>query len=660
MSRMPGRHPWIVAAFAVAGAVFACFVVGLVLTGAESTAGVIVDEWLYNGLTVAGFAITAARAVLVRDDRLAWSILAIALGCNAFAEIYFLVVAPESYPSLADAAWLAFYPLCYVGIVLLVRRRARSRAGMLWLDGLIAAVAAAALGAAVLVEVVLRSAEGSFSAVATNVAYPIGDILLLSAVFGVFSLAAWRLERRWLILGLGFLATAIADGVYLFEIESYRPGGLLDVLWPASALLVALAAWVDARRERSLELEGRPLLAVPVVCSLVVIGILVTDHFSRLNLAAVLLAAATLGLVLVRLAGTFRENARLLALTRAEAITDALTGLGNRRRLVLDLERTLADAHARPAILMIFDLDGFKGYNDSFGHPAGDALLARLAAKLATVPGTDGGAYRLGGDEFCLVAPIVEGETEGLIHRACAALSEHGEGFDVSSSFGAVLLPEEATDASRALGLADERLYAQKRSRRADNDRSLHSFFEGLAQPEPPIESQQEADAVTALASDLGRRLGVTGTDLADLARAGQLHDLGKLAVPDEILGKAGALDEREWEFIHRHTVVGERILRASPGFRAVAAIVRSTHENWDGSGYPDGLAGEAIPLAARIVHACDAYVAMTSPRPYRPARDAESALAELERCAGTQFDPAVVRVLVAHVHERIEAERAA
>lgn len=655
---MPGRRPWVVAVFAVAGAAFACLVVGLLLAGSETTAGVIVDEWLYNGLIVAAFAITAARAILVSDERLAWSALALALGCNAFAEIYYLIVAPDGSPSVADAAWLAFYPLCYAGLVLLVRRRARSVAKLFWLDGLTVAVAAAALGAAVLVEVVLRSAEGSFNAVATNVAYPIGDVLLLSAVFGVCSLAGWRLERRWLVLGLGFLATAIADGMYLFRLETYEPGGLLDALWPASALLIALAAWVGVRRERHLELEGRPLLAVPVVCSLAAIGILMGDHYARINLAAVILAAGTLGLVLVRLVDTFRENASLLALTRAEAITDALTGLGNRRRLMLDLERALEDAEAPPAILMIFDLDGFKGYNDTFGHPAGDALLARLATKLAVVPGDGGGAYRLGGDEFCLVTPIVEGETEGLIDRACTALSEHGEGFDVSSSFGAVLLPEEAADPSHALGLADERLYAQKRSRRADSERSMHSFFEGLAQPEPPIESQQEADAATELATDIGKRLGVTGSDLADLERAGQLHDLGKLAVPDEILGKQDALEEHEWEFIRRHTVVGERILAASPGFRAAATIVRSTHENWDGSGYPDGLAGESIPLAARIVHACDAYVAMTSPRPYRPARDADAACAELERCAGAQFDPAVVRVLVAYGHETVEVER--
>jgi HD-GYP domain-containing protein (c-di-GMP phosphodiesterase class II) len=148
---------------------------------------------------------------------------------------------------------------------------------------------------------------------------------------------------------------------------------------------------------------------------------------------------------------------------------------------------------------------------------------------------------------------------------------------------------------------------------------------------------------------------GLGRSALEELARAAQLHDLGKIAVPDEILGKPGALDEREWEFIHQHTVVGERILRASPALREAATIVRSSHERWDGTGYPDGLAGEEIPLAARIVTACDAFEAMTTMRPYREARTVDAAVAELERCAGTQFDPAVVDVLVAVVRERVE-----
>lgn len=127
---------------------------------------------------------------------------------------------------------------------------------------------------------------------------------------------------------------------------------LLDALWPASALLIAFAALVDARGERHLHVEGRPLLAVPISCSLVAIGSLVVDHSAGINLLAVVLASGTLGLVLVRLALTFRENARLLALTRAESVTDALTGLGNRRRLVSDLERALVEAHMRPVLLI--------------------------------------------------------------------------------------------------------------------------------------------------------------------------------------------------------------------------------------------------------------------------------------------------------------------
>ncbi|HXG75425.1 MAG TPA: HD domain-containing phosphohydrolase, partial [Gaiellaceae bacterium] len=139
-----------------------------------------------------------------------------------------------------------------------------------------------------------------------------------------------------------------------------------------------------------------------------------------------------------------------------------------------------------------------------------------------------------------------------------------------------------------------------------------------------------------------------------------QLHDIGKLAIPDEILRKSGPLDEPEWQFVRQHTLVGERILRASPQMRSVASVVRSTHEHWDGTGYPDALAGEDIPLAARIVGACDAYVAMLAPRPYRDARPPEEALSELERLAGAQFDPTVSRVLAGIVRERLEAERAA
>jgi diguanylate cyclase (GGDEF)-like protein len=238
----------------------------------------------------------------------------------------------------------------------------------------------------------------------------------------------------------------------------------------------------------------------------------VYDHFARLNLLAVVLATATLCLVVLRLALTFRENRRLLALTHAEATTDSLTGLSNRRQLVNDLDRGLRSEPVAHSLLMLFDLDGFKGYNDSFGHPAGDALLARLGAKLATVPGPSGTVYRLGGDEFCLIATVEQHEAESLIDRACEALSERGEGFEIGSSFGAVILPDEAREPSHALQLADERLYAQKYARKGESDRTVAALLEALAVREPDLQAQL-ADVGT-LAADVGQMLGLRRDEL--------------------------------------------------------------------------------------------------------------------------------------------------
>ena len=642
---------------AVGLAAFALFILA---APDDSTLSGFFDPWVYNGLIVLACVIAGSYVYLVKQERAAWTVVTLALVSWTFSELWHATFGPGTYPFLADAGFIAFYILLYVGIVLLLRSRARSIAGPLWLDGMTASLAAGAIGAAVLVEHVLGRTEGPRSGVATNLAYPLGDVLLLSAVFGVFSLTGWRPGRRWLLLGLGALATAIADGVYLFQTTAgtYVQGAWIDILWPASMLLIAHAAWTRDRSNGGLEVDGRPLLAVPTACALASTAILVYDHFRPVNLLAIVLSTAVLLLVSVRLGMTIRENRRLFELTRHEATTDALTSLGNRRKLLNDLEHRFASAKIETALLMIFDLDGFKAYNDTFGHPAGDALLTRLGTKLAAVPGGHGAAYRLGGDEFCLIASIDEDEAEHLIDRACEALSEHGEGFRIESSFGAVMLPDEATEPNVALQVADERLYAQKHARRGESDRTMAALLEAVALREPELYSHVEG--VGSLAVETGRMLGLRKHELEELARAAQLHDLGKLAVPDEILQKPGPLDDREWAFIRQHTLVGERILRATPALHGVAKVVRSSHEHWDGSGYPDGLAGEDIPLASRIVMACDAYHAMTSDRPYRQARTPDDALEELIRLAGTQFDPTVVRVLVAHVRDEQESERAA
>jgi len=202
---------------------------------------------------------------------------------------------------------------------------------------------------------------------------------------------------------------------------------------------------------------------------------------------------------------------------------------------------------------------------------------------------------------------------------------------------------------------ADEAMYAQKHSGRANAGRqSSDVLLRALAERHPDL--GDHLDGVTELATDVARRMGIGGEDLTQLRHAARLHDVGKVAIPDAIIVKATALDDDEWEFMRRHTVIGERIIAAAPALGRAARLVRASHEAIDGSGYPDGLSGVDIPLGARIIAVCDAFDAMISNRPYSPPKTTEQALAELRRCAGTQFDPAIVAVFERLIAERTQA----
>jgi two-component system, cell cycle response regulator len=277
----------------------------------------------------------------------------------------------------------------------------------------------------------------------------------------------------------------------------------------------------------------------------------------------------------------------------------------------------------------------------------GDALLARLGRALARAVEGRGRAYRLGGDEFCVLAGA-DGRAQ-LELAATAALSDHGDGFAVSASYGAVAIPHEASVAEDAMRLADQRMYAQKGSARASAGRQSSAvLLRVLAERHPDLEGHLDGVARHAVA--VGRRLGLDEEALDQLCLAAELHDVGKVAIPDAIIHKAGPLDESEWAFMRRHTLIGERIVAAAPALGPVAKLVRASHERWDGTGYPDATAGKDIPLGARIIAVCDAYDAMLSDRPYRHRRSPAAAMDELRRCAGTQFDPAVVDSFVAEL----------
>jgi diguanylate cyclase (GGDEF)-like protein/putative nucleotidyltransferase with HDIG domain len=375
--------------------------------------------------------------------------------------------------------------------------------------------------------------------------------------------------------------------------------------------------------------------------------VLVAAAISDMNLLAVALAAAALVASIARLNLTLRAHASSLRHARGEALTDALTGLGNRRLLATDLEDRLAGlGDDGELMLVVFDLDGFKHYNDVFGHPAGDAALTRLAARLREAVGRDGGAYRLGGDEFCaLLAP--DGESwDARLETCTAALSEEGEGYAIGCSHGAILLPEESADTSDAMRLADQRMYARKQDGRLSAIRqATDALVTAMAERFPDL--GEHTAEVADLAAGTARSLGLNREEVEEIRRAAELHDIGKVAIPEMILEKSGPLEPAEWWHIRRHTVVGERIVAAAPALGRVAKIVRSTHERHAGGGYPDGLAGEDIPMGARIVAVCDAFDAMTRTRSYRSAMPPELALAELQACSGEQFDPAVVSAFV-------------
>ena len=334
-------------------------------------------------------------------------------------------------------------------------------------------------------------------------------------------------------------------------------------------------------------------------------------------------------------------NLRLALAERSrEARCDALTGLGNRRALTAALDDLFAEG--RTAWLGLYDLDGFKAYNDAFGHPAGDNLLIRVSGRLAGAVEGRGTAYRMGGDEFCVVADAPE-----VLEAGREALCERGAGFAIGASAGKVRVPAEAADAASAIGLADGRLYAQKHARPGAVDDQVSSAL-SVVLAERHERLYGSSAEMAALAARVAEGLGLDEAEVRLVALAARLHDIGMVAIPDAVLTKQEPLDDHDRALLRSHVVIGERILAAAPALAGAAALVRASHERFDGSGYPDGLAGAAIPVGARIVFACETLRSLVEGRPHRAPRSEREALAQLLEGAGTQFDPEVVDAVAA------------
>ena len=644
--------PWLFAVLAAWLVALEC----LVVLAPDLDAGPLFGDYAHNVIEVAAGLLCLAGAWRAKRERLAWALIGTGVLAWAFGNLYYTVflydVEAPPIPSPADGGFLLFPVLALVGLLLLARARGRNLPKTLWTDGLIAALAVTSVSAAIVFETALDAAVGQPLVVATGLAYPLTDLVLIGVIVGALAGTGWRLDRTWVPLALGVLTFWLADSLFLVQTAegSYTAPSWFDIGWTVGLLLIAFAAWQPADRRPPAIPESLRFIAVPLAFGAIGLTVLSYAAFASfgLNPLAGGLSAASLVAVMARLTLTFRENVTMLRVSRTEALTDALTGLGNRRALANDLEGAIPLADdANPLVLVLFDLDGFKHYNDTFGHPAGDALLNRLGSGLETYLKDRGRAYRMGGDEFCALFEPGDDVADPIIAGAASTLSESGEGFDVRCSYGSIVLPREADGATEALRIADQRMYMQKNAGISSATRqSKDVLLRALAERNPELSGNLQS--LATLTELTAQRLGLEPDEVEQVRHAAELHDVGKVAIPDAILAKPGPLDPLEWEFIRRHTLMGERIISAAPALGNVAALVRSSHERWDGTGYPDRLAAHEIPFGSRIVAVADAFEAMTADRPYLPAREPDQVLAELRRCAGTQFDPVVVEAFCA------------
>jgi two-component system, cell cycle response regulator len=325
---------------------------------------------------------------------------------------------------------------------------------------------------------------------------------------------------------------------------------------------------------------------------------------------------------------------------------DVETGLPNRTRLLADLAG-IPGVRARLELLSLHSGDGLAAIALLGSDPGMPHRIARALRAAAAPSGAR--AYRLDGALYAFLGPVQAGALTpaAAAQGRLAAIFEH---LASSAVRGEARLPDEAADGPAALRLAHERMRARSRWQHLSSERQLRDVLLQLLSERRSGGAAVALPRVAAHAIGIGRRLGLSLAELDEVVRASELQDMGMLAVPESVLHKREALTPEEWNLIRQHPVVGERILAAAPALAPVARIVRSCYERYDGSGYPDGLTGEAIPLGSRVIAVCVAYDAMTSPRHYRAPMTPAAAFEELNRCAGEQFDPIVVAAFLAEM----------
>ncbi len=465
-------------AYAVLFLAAAAYTVWVIVRGRDHGLPAI-DNWGVGGFEVVAALLCLSRVAARRKNRPA--VIAMGLGLMAWAGGD-LVLAAESVggaspaaPSLADAFYIAFYPLSYVAITLFVRRQVRRFSAATWLDGVVAGLGAAAICAAFVFNDVLWSAGGDPGAVAVNLVYPVGDLLLVVMVVGGTAILPGRTSARWLMLAGGYALNALGDTFNLFGsgIGATHVGSAVNAFaWPIAILLVSASVWLRPTPTGIATHERPPGLVLPGLAMLSALAILLLAALHRADRAAVGLATATLAVATVRVGLSLIRLRNLTEERHSQAVTDQLTTLGNRRGLFELLDELLSQHRAgeegvRRLAFLYMDLNRFKEVNDSFGHSVGDELLRQLGARLTGALRTSDLLVRLGGDEFGVALLDADADYGATVAQRLAAKLD--EPFllghvrtRIGVSIGIAVVPDDAIDAHDLLRCADLAMYRAK------------------------------------------------------------------------------------------------------------------------------------------------------------------------------------------------------
>jgi diguanylate cyclase len=436
------------------------------------------DGWAMCAFELVACALAIGRGLVWRPGRAVCLTLGAAMSMWAIGDVALtyesLGGASPPTPSVADIFYLAFFPLAYLGLALMLRRESTRLVPATWLDGAVAGLGAAALCAAFAFHSIAHVTGGGAAAVATNLAYPLGDVLLLAMVVGGSAMLSSRGGRAWLFLSAGCALNAVGDTFNLFGSSGTHVGIVVDGLaWPTAIWLMSMAVWLRPGRADVLGRRPAPGFLLPGLGAASALAVLLLGSMHPIAPVAVGLAAATLAIVGVRLALSVRSLRTLTEERHRQAVTDQLTGLGNRRRLAHVLETFFADhensaTDARSLAFLFVDLNHFKEINDSFGHPAGDQLLTQIRPRIQTCLGQSDLLVRIGGDELAVILLDSGAERAARVAERLSATLHDPFVLDmvsvrIGASIGIALAPGHAVDADELMRCADRAMYRSKR-----------------------------------------------------------------------------------------------------------------------------------------------------------------------------------------------------